>query len=268
MSRFSYILVDPPKDFGPFADLERALGRLAELGYRGVEFSLTHPLGFDLNALERALRASGLALPSLLTGWSYFNEGLCLCSPDASVRNRAVDRLLGHVEVAARFNALLVVGQMQGFRSDEPDEKVANDRIAECLGRVARVAEAKGASLVLEPVNHLQVGFNHTVAQALGLIKRVGSPALKPMVDTFHMNIEEKSVTDPIRAVGASLAHVHLCETNGGALGSGHLDFPAVFRALSDARYDKFVSVKIYRNASWEEGASGAMAFLKEMGLI
>ncbi|OGG54039.1 MAG: hypothetical protein A3F84_06290 [Candidatus Handelsmanbacteria bacterium RIFCSPLOWO2_12_FULL_64_10] len=82
------------------------------------------------------------------------------------------------------------------------------------------------------------------------------------------MNIEEKSVTDPIRAVGASLAHVHLCETNGGALGSGHLDFPAVFRALSDARYDKFVSVKIYRNASWEEGASGAMAFLKEMGLI
>jgi D-psicose/D-tagatose/L-ribulose 3-epimerase len=88
------------------------------------------------------------------------------------------------------------------------------------------------------------------------------------MVDTFHMNIEEKSVTDPIRAVGPSLAHVHLCETNGGPLGSGRLDFPALFRALSDVNYDRFISVKIYRNAAWEEGASGAMAFLKEMGLI
>lgn len=267
MFKLSYILVDPPKAFGPFSDLERALNRLADLGYRGVEFSLTHPLGFDLSALERALKAAGLALPSLLTGWSYFNEGLCLCSPDASVRDRAVDRLLGHLDVAARFNALLVVGQMQGFLRDEPDEKVANGRIAECLGRVARAAEAKGASLVLEPVNHLQVGFNHTVVQALGLIRRAGSPALKPMVDTFHMNIEERSVTDPIRAVGASLAHVHLCETNGGLLGSGHLDFPTVFRALSDIGYDRFISVKIYRNATWEEGASGAMAFLKRMGL-
>jgi sugar phosphate isomerase/epimerase len=268
MFKLSYILVDPPKDFGPFADLERALHRLADLGYRGVEFSLTHSLGFDPGALERALKAAGLALPSLLTGWSYFNEGLCLCSPDASVRDRAVDRLLGHLDIAARFNALLVVGQMQGFRSDEPDEKVADGRIVECLRRVTDAAKAKGVSLVLEPVNHLQVGFNQTVAQALDLIRRVGSPALKPMVDTFHMNIEERSVTDPIRAIGSSLAHVHLCETNGGPLGSGHLDFPAVFRALSDVNYDRFISVKIYRNASWEEGASGAMAFLKEMGLI
>lgn len=267
MFKFSYIMVDPPKDFGPFAGFERALGRLAALGYRGVEFSLTHPLGFDAAALERALKAAGLALPSLLTGWSYFNEKLCLCSPDPAVRDRAVQRLLGHVEIAERFGARLVVGQMQGFLPDEPDEKTANERIADCLRRVARAAETKGVSLVLEPVNHLQVGFNHTVAQALDLIRRVDSPALRPMVDTLHMNIEEKSLIDPIHAVGASLAHVHLCETNGSRFGSGHLDFPAVFRALSDVRYDGFISVKIYRGASWEEGASGAMMFLKAMGV-
>jgi sugar phosphate isomerase/epimerase len=268
MPKFSYVMVDPPKDFGPFTAFERALDRLAALGFRGVEFALTHPLGFEAAALERALKTSGLALPSLLTGWSYFNEGLCLCSPDPAVRDRAVRRLLGHVEVAAQFNALLVVGQMQGFRSDEPDEKAANERIAECLGRVARAAEAKGVTLTLEPVNHLQVGFNHTVAQALDLMKRVGSPAFRPMIDTFHLNIEERSLADPIRAAGQRLAHVHLCETTGGPFGTGHLDFPAVFRALSEVGYDKFISVKIYRNASWEQGASGAAAFLKEIGVL
>ena len=267
MFPFSYVVVDPPKDFGPFFAFERALDRLAALGYRGVEFALTHPLGFDPAALERALKASGLALPSLLTGWSYFQERLCLCSPDDSVRTRAVGRLLGHVDVAARFNALLVIGQMQGFRADEPDETKANDRIADCLRRVADGAEAKGVTLTLEPVNHLQVGFNHTVAEALAMMKRVGSPAFRPMVDTFHINIEEKTLTDPIRAAGKALAHVHLCETTGGPFGTGHLDFPAVFRALSEVGYDRFISFKIYRNPAWEEGASGAMAFLKSLRL-
>ena len=268
MPQFSYVMVDPPKDFGTFEAFERALDRLAALGYRGVEFALTHPPGFAPPVLERALKASGLALPSLLTGWSYFNEGLCLCSPDAPVRDRAVNRLLGHVEVAARFNALLVIGQMQGFRTDEPDEATANDRIAECLGRVARAAETNGVTLTLEPVNHLQVGFNQTVAQALALMKRVGSPAFRPMVDTFHLNIEERDLAGPIRAAGRDLAHVHLCETTGGPFGSGHLDFPAVFRALSGVGYDRFISFKIYRNAAWDEGASGAMAFLKAMGIL
>ncbi len=268
MFKLSYVMVDPPKDFGPFTGFERALDRLAALGYHGVEFALTHPLGFDPAALERALKASGLTVPSLLTGWSYFNERLCLCSPDAPVRRRAVDRLLGHLDFAARFNALLVIGQMQGFRTDEPDGTKAGDRIADGLRSVAEAAEVKGVTLTLEPVNHLQVGFNHTVAETLALMKRVGSRAFRPMVDTFHINIEEQTLTDPIRAAGKTLAHVHLCETTGGPFGTGRLDFPAVFGVLTDLGYDRFVSFKIYRSASWEEGASGGMAFLKTMGLI
>ena len=65
---------------------------------------------------------------------------------------------------------------MQGLRLDEPDGSKANDRIAEGLRRVSEVAEHCGVSLVIEPVNHLQVGFNHTVAEASAMADRVGSP--------------------------------------------------------------------------------------------
>ena len=68
--------------------------------------------------------------------------------------------------MAARLRSLVVVGLLQGFRSDEPDPAVANERIAEALSRVARVAESRGVRIVVEPVNHLQVGFNHTAAEA------------------------------------------------------------------------------------------------------
>jgi len=264
--KFSYILLRTPADFGSMQAFGQALRRIREIGFEGVELSLPHPLGFDVEDLAAQAAEAQLAICSFLSGWFYFNQGLCLCSPAAEVRARAEAALLDRLDLAARFGAVLVVGQMQGFLQDEPDVEAAHGRIADALRRVSRAAEARGVTIVMEPVNHLQAGFNNTVADVLAMVRRVGSPALKPMVDTFHMNVEEKSITEPIYRVGAELRHVHLCETNGSVFGSGHLHFPAVCRALADVGYAGYVSCKIYRGATWEEGASTAMEVLKSIG--
>src|SRR5262249_8911002 len=148
------------------------------------------------------------------------------------------------------------------LRADEPDETKANERIAACLRPVAEAAAERGTVVVLEPVNHLQVGFNHTAADAAAMVGRVGSPGLSYMLDTIHLNIEERSILEAIRAHGRRIRHFHLCETNGGRFGTGNLDFPRVLRALDEAGYAHFASVKIYRNADWEEAAQGAIKFL------
>ena len=87
------------------------------------------------------------------------------------------------------------------------------------------------------------------------LIDGIGSPALNLMLDTIHMNIEERSLLDTIRRYGKRIGHFHLCESNGGPFGGGNLDFAAVLAALDEAGYDKYVSVKIYRHASWDDAA-------------
>jgi sugar phosphate isomerase/epimerase len=134
------------------------------------------------------------------------------------------------------------------------------------LRRVCDAAEGQGVSLVIEPVNHLQVGFNHTVAEAAALADRVGSPALGVMLDTFHMNIEEPSVAAAIELYAPRARHVHLCETNGGAFGSGGLDFRGVLSGLEQAGYDRVVSTKVYRRCGWEEAARSSAAFLRGLG--
>ena len=58
-----------------------------------------------------------------------------------------------------------------------------------------------------------------------------------------------------------------LCETNGGRFGTGNLDFPAVLRTLDEAGYAHFASVKIYRQADWDEAARTAITFLRENSL-
>jgi sugar phosphate isomerase/epimerase len=263
--KISFLFYEP---IATLAELDRRMARLAALGYQGVELSARHPPDYPVAEIMALSRKHRLPVVSFLSGWSYANERLCLSSPDDGVRDRAVGRLIDYVGEAAALGAVLVVGLMQGLRSDEPDEISANERIADCLGPVAREAARRGVRVVLEPVNHLQVGFNHTAGEAAAMVARVGSPGLGYMLDTIHMNIEERSLLDTIRSHGPKIGHFHLCETNGGPFGSGNLDFPRVLAALRDSGYDRYASVKIYRKvASWEEAARSAAEFLGRCGV-
>jgi sugar phosphate isomerase/epimerase len=263
MTRFSFLILPPLPNLGSEDDIRRTFALIKSSGYDGVELNLT-PATFDyLARLECWLSDSGLVMPSWCTGEAYA-EGLSFSSPDAAVRKRAVQRLIEYLDAAVQFQAILVVGLMQGLRSDEPDADIANGRIVDCLKEVGAAAETKGADFVIEPVNHLQVGFNNSVAEVLQLIEAIGSPAIKPMVDTVHMNIEEQSLTQPIYDCGSQLRHVHLCESNGGVFGTGRVEFPVVLQALADIGYDGFGSVKVYRHVTMEEAARTSIKVLQQ----
>ncbi|MGE5191755.1 MAG: sugar phosphate isomerase/epimerase family protein [Deltaproteobacteria bacterium] len=242
--KLSFLFYEPIPDL---PELSRRMERLAAMGYQGVELSAMHPPPYPAEELLRVSQQHKLPVVSFLSGWSYSHEKLCLASPDSGVRQRAVDRLESYVDYAAPLHSLVVVGLMQGLRSDEPDGALAAKRIADCLRRAAERAAARGATLVLEPVNHLQVGFHHTATEAAALVARVDSPALGYMLDTIHLHIEERSVCETILEHGRRIRHFHLCESNGAAFGTGAIDFPRVLAALRKSGYGAFVSVKIYR---------------------
>ena len=264
MFRYSYIIIKPLEAFESQERVRETLALLKECGYDGVELNLTGSPALDLDRLEQWLSEMDLVIPSFLTGEAY-NQGLCLSSPNRSIRQRTIDRLTAYLDVARQFKSVLVVGLLQGLLSDEPDVEAANRRIRRGLHEIAAQAEEKGVEVVIEPVNHLQVGFNNSVAQVRRLVAEVGSPSLKPMVDTIHMNIEERSLVEPILTCGPALRHVHLCESNGSLLGTGHLDFAAVLRALVRIGYDRFASVKVYRGARLEEAAPKSLDYLRRL---
>ena len=58
------------------------------------------------------------------------------------------------------------------------------------------------------------------------------------MLDTFHMNIEEKSLGDAIRSVGSRLAQVHTCENDRGTMGTSHVTWDEVSQALRNINYN------------------------------
>ncbi len=260
MFRYSYIIID----FSEIEDLQATFALLKNCGYAGVELNLTPDVLNRLDEIETTVAGDGLAVPALLTGAAY-DEGLCLSSPDPQIRKRTVERLRNYLDVACRFDAILVVGLLQGLRGDEADPEVANQRIAACLREVGLAALGVGVEIVIEPVNHLQVGFNNSLAEVQRLIAEIDVPVFKPMLDTIHMNIEETSLTEPVYRCGKSLGHVHLCESNAGLFGAGRIDFKSVLDALNSGGYEEFASVKVYRNANLEEGIRSSIEFLRAL---
>jgi D-psicose/D-tagatose/L-ribulose 3-epimerase len=69
------------------------------------------------------------------------------------------------------------------------------------------------------------------------------------MLDTFHMNIEERSLGDAIRAAGPRLQHVHTCENDRGTPGTGNVAWEEVAKALHDIGYDGPVVIESFTPA-------------------
>jgi hypothetical protein len=70
--------------YAPVADLselDHRMGQIARFGFRGIELSACHPMPYPIDDVVALTRTHGLPVVSLLSGWSYANEGLCLASP-------------------------------------------------------------------------------------------------------------------------------------------------------------------------------------------
>ena len=100
--------------------------------------------------------------------------------------------------------------------------------------------------LGVEPLNRFETSVLNLTADAIAVVDRVGHPSCGLMLDTFHMNIEEQSIGDALRSAGSRLKHLHACENDRGAPGSGHVPWTEVAQALRDIRYNDGVVIESF----------------------
>ena len=163
-----------------------------------------------------------------------------------------------------------------------PDQRGRElERCAKNLKQVARYAEGKGVVLGMEPLNRFETSFINLVEQAVELVKMVDSPSIQIMLDTFHMNIEEKSFGKAVELAGPYLMHVHANENDRGTPGSGHVPWAELAAALKKVNYDGAMVIESFSTevkeiaraaAVWRPLASSSealavegLAFLKKL---
>ncbi len=270
MIRFSVVLSTHAAQFAAATfkgDFAANIGRIAAMGYDGVELAIRDPRLVNADELVRLLEAHRLVVPAIGTGQAWGEEGLSFTAADPAIRRAAIERIKSHIPLAARLNAVVILGLIRGITPRGQSHAQSMAYLIAALQECAAAAAPVGVRYALEPLNRYETDLIHTVADGLTLIEQVGAPNFGLLLDTFHMNIEEPSIEASIRAAGDRIFHFHVADSNRWHPGAGHLDFAAILDVLLATGYTGFVSGEFLPIPDAETAARRSIAHLRDLPL-
>jgi len=241
----------------------RAIAGIAAAVFDFVEIPLRQPRSIDVAATVRLLDRYGLkAAGGLALGFDTNIAG-----DDAETAARGEALLNEAVSVARDLGAFQIAGVLHSAlgKYERPVSAAGRARAVDVLARVAERARKAGLVLALEAVNRYENALANTAEQALDLVTAIGAANVGVHLDTFHMNIEEADPAAAIRACGKRLFHLHVGESHRGYLGSGSVDFDAVFRALAAIGYDGPIALESFSSAVIDPDLSHRLAVWRDL---
>lgn len=266
MLKFAYTVATPDVKSNTLkaycGPLELSLQTLADLGYAGVELMVRSPQEIDSAQVEHLLSKHNLSIPVVGTGQLEREDNLSMTDPAAEGRQSAVSRLKEVVDFAGRFGARVNLGRVRGRIVTGIPSAVSTDRMKASLLQVLDYAAQRNVELIIEPQNKSIINWVNTVSEALNFIAEVGHPGLGTMVDTYHANIEERSISGALVRARHLLWYVHVADSNGCAPGKGHLNFPEILDVLKAIEYDGFITVEVSQVPDHRTAAKQAIDYL------
>lgn len=239
----------PGKRFDEICELTR------RTGYTGLEIDPSN-LSEDPAALSPAERAA-LRQTMAAHGVEFVGlhsflkapKGLHLTAPDNAIRERSWAYFDKLIDLAADLGdgAVMVLGssrQRQAIEGTTPAQAV--ERLTRGLTGVAKHAERRGVTILMEPLAPHLCNVVHTLAEAVAIADETGSPAVQTMLDTHNTAAETLPHAELIRKYLARIRHVHLNELDGKYPGSGDFAFAPVLKALRDNGYTGWLSVEVF----------------------
>lgn len=233
---------------GPFVfwdGLADGCQRAAELGFDAVEVFPPGADAVDTGELKRLLDQYQLGLAAVGTGAGWVKHRLTLTAESSQERQQAIDFVRTIIDLAGPFGASAIIGSMQGWHGKPLARADALGHLADSLAELGEYASQHGTPLIYEPLNRYETNLCNSMADGVALLAGLGDePNVVLLADLFHMNIEEYSLVDGIRAGADWIGHVHFVDSNRQPAGRGHIDYGPVVKALSEIGYDGYLSAE------------------------
>jgi D-psicose/D-tagatose/L-ribulose 3-epimerase len=225
----------------PFSTKEfHLIPKVKQMGFDVLEVALEDASIIDAKLLREMTDDNGLSV----TVCGAFGQTRDISSEDPAIRKNGTDYIRESIRFAEQVGARVFAGPVYsavGKTRLVPDEQKKREWgwCVENLREVSKTATDAGVTIGVEPLNRFETDMINLAEQAVKLVRDVGSPAYKIHFDTFHGNIEEKSLPETIRKLGKGmLCHFHACENDRGIPGTGHQDWIGIRDALREVEYD------------------------------
>jgi D-psicose/D-tagatose/L-ribulose 3-epimerase len=221
------------------------------IGFSAIEISLINLAGIDPPRIRQRAEAAGIEV----AGGIGLPQDKALATPDRALREQTIAYLKAAVEAARTMGARLFFGMMYatpGKFSGRPPTQDDIRWITEGLAELAQFARRCDITLAIEPVNRYETYLLNTAAQAQAIVDAIREPNVGLLLDTYHMNIEDRGIPATIRRHAQSLRHLHLNESDRGMLGGGNVDWSGIFAALKEIGYQGIGSIETFGATSPE----------------
>jgi sugar phosphate isomerase/epimerase len=247
---------------GPFvfADLPGGCQQAQVLGFDAVEIFPPSADAVRELRVDQFLAAHDLKLAAMGTGAGWLKHKFTLTSPDLSIRNQAHAFISSLMAVAGPLGAPVIIGSMQGRWGDQVPREKALAWLADALNVLGSQATQYNVPLLYEPLNRFETNLCNTLADGVELLRSLRTKNVLLLADLFHMNIEETSIADSLKAAGDYIGHIHFVDSNRRPAGCGHIDYPPIIAALREIGYDKYLSAECL---PWPDPATAAKQTIK-----
>lgn len=231
--------------------LDQSLRTLHALGWNTFEISSEHLVGIETSAVpESLIEAAQQCAQELNLSMPQAHALLQadVAAADTDVREQTMQRLLRHIEIAARFHVRQIVihpGGVKSFTEDRRAEIRALNR-----DQFRRIGDVAGEHQIRIGLENMHTPGYTTARNLLDILESIDHPALGIILDTSHANMSGEDIPEMIHAFGAHLVGTHMSDNFGSrdqhlTPGWGTIDWPAVMQALRAVNYDGIFNLEI-----------------------
>lgn len=216
-------------------------------GFDSVEIAIEDVSHVDPVFIKKALDDNGLVCGSV---GAAVGPGRDLRGT-VEEQNNAHEYIKGLLSMMPELDSHILIGPV--YSSVGRAEAVSKEdyasqwkTVVSHLKELAWYAEKCNATIAIEPLNRYETDFINTCDQALRLIGDVNHKSVKLMLDTFHMNIEEKDPAGAILKAGKNLVHLHACGCDRGTPGGDQIRWKKIARALKKIKFDGEIVIESF----------------------
>lgn len=219
----------------------------AEAGYNLLELPLLDPFSFDVDEAKKSLKPFDLSISSSM-GHSLDSD---ISSEDPDAVKAGEEKLNKILEILHELESGYLAGVIYSALNKymQPATQAGINNSMDVLRRVAHRAEGYGIKLGLEVVNRYETNIMNTAREGLAYLEKLDHPNVGLHLDTYHMNIEESDMFQPVLDSADKLVYVHIGESHRGYLGSGTVDFDNFFKALDRIGYSGPMTFESFSSA-------------------
>ncbi|MCB6201973.1 sugar phosphate isomerase/epimerase family protein [Extibacter muris] len=244
---------------------EAGIAYARRLGYDGVELHASDPSALHSPDLTTALKENDIQVTALGTGRLYVNKGLSLTDGDKAVRSEAVCKMKQYIDTAAALRAIVIIGCVRG---NVPSPDKYSDTLlllGESMHTLDDYAARQGVTMVFEPINRYENNYLCSTYEIADFLHTNHLKNIKMMMDTFHMNIEEKNIGQAVTDNIGDIRYVHFADSNRLWPGQGHIDFRQIIEIFSNYKYNGTISAECLPLPTKQDAAVNWLSSAKEL---